>query len=157
MRSNPRRLVSTGRDAASPILTSPSSPPIKVTSIPRLCANFRITASGTTPAISWISRGSMVDGGSVEAESRAADCRYVMARRRSPEDVEMRADITSCFTGTCSTRAICSRRCLADEESRGLKRNFEQRDASGSMILGSGFGSRCVAGVIGIPRHVVAN
>ena len=37
----------------------------------------------------------MADGGSVEAESRAADCRYVMARLRSPADVEMRAEITS--------------------------------------------------------------
>jgi hypothetical protein len=99
----------------------------------------------------------MGDGGSVEAESRAADCKYVMARRRSPEDVEIRAEITSSLAGTCSTRAICSRRSLAEEESRGLKRNFEHRDASGSMILGGGFRSKGVVGGISVPRHVVAN
>lgn len=95
-------------------------------------------------------------GGSVALERRAADCRYVMARRRSPEDVEMRAEMTALFTGTCSTVAMCSRRSLADEESRGLKRNFEHRDARGSMILGAGIEPEQIVRGAGVPCNVVA-
>jgi hypothetical protein len=96
-------------------------------------------------------------GGSVAPERRAADCRYVMARRRSPEDVEIRAEMTVSFTGTCSTVAMCSRRSLADELSRGLKRNFEHRDASGSMILDANVGRKHIARRTGVPCHVVAH
>ena len=143
MRSKPRRAVVSG---VTPSISTSSSPlPLRGTSIPRVCANFRTTLSGTTPAISWISRGKMGVGGSVAPESRAADCRYVMARRRSPEDVEMRAEMTGSFTGTFSMVAMCSRRSLADEVSRGLKRNFEHRDARGSMILDASVG----------PKHIV--
>jgi len=140
MRSKPRRTAVVFEGVVPPISTSSSPRPLTGTSTPRVCANFRTTLSGTTPAISWISSGRIGVGGSVALESRAADCRYVMARRRSPEDVEIRAEMTAGFTGTCSTAAMCSRRSLVDELSRGLKRNFEHRDARGSMILHASVG-----------------
>lgn len=43
--------------------------------------------------------------------------------------------MVSGLTGTFSPLAICSRRLEVDEMSRGLKRNLEQRDARGSIIL----------------------
>lgn len=82
-----------------------------------------------------MSRGEMVVSVSLAADRRAADCKYVMALRRSPPEVEMRAEKTSGFTRSCSERAICSRRFVEDESSRGLKRNLEHREARGSMIL----------------------
>lgn len=74
-------------------------------------------------------------GGIVDDESRDADCRYVMARRRSPDEVLIRALITAGFASMCSVVAIYESREKEDFESSGVNRNLEQRDARGSMIL----------------------
>ena len=74
-------------------------------------------------------------GGTVEEESLDADWRYVIDRRRSPAEVETRAEITSSATCTCSERAICASLAEVEFVSRGLNLNLEQRDAKGSMIL----------------------
>ena len=44
-------------------------------SIPSAFASSLITVSGTAPAISWIRVGVMGVGGSVEDETRDADCK----------------------------------------------------------------------------------
>jgi len=58
-----------------------------------------------------------------------------MDRRRSPAEVETRAEMTSSATCTCSEIAICASLAEVEPVSRGLNLNFEQRDANGSMIL----------------------
>ena len=74
--------------------------------------------------------------GGVDAEdNRDADCRYVIARRRSPPETVINASTTEAVTGTRSHSAMCCRRAADEELSRGLKRNLEHREASGSMIL----------------------
>jgi hypothetical protein len=77
-------------------------------------------------------------GGFVEEDNREADCRYVMARRRSPEEVLMRVSMTFESIVILSAEAMYDNLSDADSESRGVKRNFEHRDARGSMILCSG-------------------
>ena len=104
-------------------------------SIPRTLAKSLTTRSGTTPAISWISDGRIGVGGFVEEDNREADCRYVMARRRSPDEVVMRASMTFESIVIFSVEAIYDNLIDADSESSGVKRNFEHRDARGSMIL----------------------
>jgi len=104
-------------------------------SIPRTLAKSLTTGSGTTPAISWISDGRIGVGGFVEEDNRDADCRYVMARRRSPEDVVMRASMTFELISIFSVEAMYDNLRDADSESSGVKRNFEHRDARGSIIL----------------------
>jgi len=74
-------------------------------------------------------------GGTVEEESLDADWRYVMDRRRSPAEVETRADMTSSAICTFSESAICESLAEVELVSRGLNLNLEQRDAKGSMIL----------------------
>ena len=74
-------------------------------------------------------------GGFVEEDNREADCRYVIARRRSPEEVVMRASITFESIVIFSVEAMWDNLRDADSESKGVKRNFEHRDARGSMIL----------------------
>ena len=74
-------------------------------------------------------------GGFVEEDNREADCRYVMARRRSPDEVVMRASITFESIVIFSFEAMYDNLIDADSESSGVKRNFEHRDARGSMIL----------------------
>jgi hypothetical protein len=74
-------------------------------------------------------------GGLVDAERREADWRYVMERRRSPEEVEMSVEMTEGSRGMCSAAAIWKSRVDVDFESSGVKRNFEHRDARGSIIL----------------------
>ena len=93
-----------------------------------------MTASGTTPAISCMSSDVISVGGFVEDERREADCRYVIARRRSPLDTEIKVLITGSGMGTCSASAICFMREEVEDVSSGLKRNFEQREARGSII-----------------------
>lgn len=104
-------------------------------SIPRVRAKSFTTTSGTTPAISSISRGVIGVGGSVDADNREADCKYVIDRRRSPLEVSISVATTSGVTSTCSAVAICKSRDDVDDESRGVNLNFEQREASGSMML----------------------
>ena len=58
-----------------------------------------------------------------------------MDRRRSPAEVETRAETTSSATCTCSECAICAILAKVELVSRGLNRNLEQRDAKGSIIL----------------------
>lgn len=58
-----------------------------------------------------------------------------MDRRRSPVEVETRAEITSSVTCTCSESAIFASLAEVELVSRGLNLNLEQRDAKGSMIL----------------------
>lgn len=108
------------------------SPPM---SIPRVRAKSSTTAFGTTPAISSISRGVIGVGGVVDAESREADCRYVIDWRRSPFEVSISVVTTSGVILTRSAVAMCMSRDDVDDESRGVNRNFEQREASGSMML----------------------
>jgi hypothetical protein len=67
-------------------------------SIPRTAAKSFTTESGTTPAISWMSVGVMGVGGVVEDERREADCKYVIARRRSPDEVDIRVSMTGLST-----------------------------------------------------------
>lgn len=74
-------------------------------------------------------------GGLVDDESREADCRYVIARRRSPEEVDIKASMTPASTLMCSASAMYARRDVEEVESSGVKRNLEQRDARGSIIL----------------------
>lgn len=104
-------------------------------SMPRVRAKSSTTAFGTTPAISSISRGVIGIGGVVDADSRDADCRYVIDRRRSPLEVSISVATTSGVTSTCSAEAMCMSRDDVDVESRGVNRNFEQREASGSIML----------------------
>lgn len=104
-------------------------------STPRVRAKSFTTTSGTTPAISSISRGVIGVGGVVEVDSREADCRYVIDRRRSPLEVSISVATTSGVMLTCSAVAMCMSRDDVDDESRGVNRNFEQREASGSMML----------------------
>lgn len=104
-------------------------------SIPRVRAKSSTTAFGTTPAISSISRGVIGVGGVVNVDRREADCRYVIDRRRSPLEVSISVVTTSGVTLTCSSVATCMSRDDVDDESRGVNRNFEQREASGSMML----------------------
>jgi hypothetical protein len=69
----------------------------------------------------------------------------VIARRRSPAEVEMSVEMTALSPsselesrlcrGTRSALAICMRRAEVEVESRGVKRNLEQREARGSIIL----------------------
>jgi hypothetical protein len=94
-----------------------------------------MTSSGTTPAISCMSRGAIGAGGSVEVASLDADWRYVIDRRRSPAEVETRAEMTSSVTCTRSESAICASLAEVEPVSRGLNLNLEQRDAKGSIIL----------------------
>lgn len=58
-----------------------------------------------------------------------------MARRRSPEDVLIRASKTEESIVTCSASAMYESRDAEDDVSSGVKRNLEQREAKGSMIL----------------------
>ena len=74
-------------------------------------------------------------GGFVEEDNREADCRYVIARRRSPDEVVIRASITFGLIVIFSFEAMYDNLIDADSEFRGVKRNFEHRDARGSMIL----------------------
>ena len=71
----------------------------------------------------------------MEEDNREADCRYVMARRRSPEEVVMRASITFESILIFSVEAMYDSLRDAASESSGVKRNFEHRDARGSIIL----------------------
>jgi len=73
--------------------------------------------------------------GSVDVERRDADWRYVIERRRSPEEVEMSVAITEGSRGMRSVVAIWDRRVEVEIESSGVKRNLEHRDARGSIIL----------------------
>lgn len=123
------KLSRLGAAEGSSICISPSM------SIPRVRAKSFTTLFGTTPAISSISRGVICVGGVVDADSREADCRYVIDRRRSPLEVSMSVATTSEVTSTCSAAAICRSRDDVDDESRGVNLNFEQREASGSMML----------------------
>lgn len=61
-----------------------------------------------------------------------------MARRRSPDEAEIRVSRTAGEAGTFSVEEMCWRRARVDVGSSGLKRNLEQRDARGSMILHTG-------------------
>lgn len=56
-------------------------------------------------------------------------------RRRSPAEVETRAEMTCSVTCTCSESAICASLAEVELISRGLNLNLEQREAKGSMIL----------------------
>jgi hypothetical protein len=58
-----------------------------------------------------------------------------MDRRRSPAEVETRAEMTSSLTCTFSESAIWVSLAEVELVSRGLNLNLEQRDAKGSMIL----------------------
>lgn len=116
-------------------LLSTSIASAEMSSTPSVTAKSLMTEVWTTPAISSMSLGMMSVGGFVDMERREADCRYVIARRRSPWEVLMRAEITVSDTGTFSAFAISVRRAEVDVGSRGLKRNLEHRDARGSMIL----------------------
>ena len=139
IKSKPRRVsvflfgLAIAAPSVSTSIASPSGPGL--TSMPSARAKSCTIESGTTPAISWTSRAVIGSGGMLAADKRAADWRYVMARRRSPLDVEISAERTGGETVMCSLLAICWRRADEDVMSRGLKRNLEQRDASGSMIL----------------------
>lgn len=82
-----------------------------------------------------MSRGVISAGGSVEEASLDADWRYVMDRRRSPEEVETRAETALSVTCTFSESAICASLAEVELVSRGLNLNLEHRDARGSMIL----------------------
>ena len=104
-------------------------------SIPRVYAKSFTTAFGTTPAISSISCEVIGVGGVVDADSREADCRYVIDRRRSPLEASIRVATTSGVTSTCSAVAMCMSRDDVDDESSGVNRNFEQREARGSIML----------------------
>lgn len=106
--------------------------------IPSDEAKLFMTSSGMTPAISWISREVIGAGGTVEEASLDADWKYVMDRRRSPAEVETRAETTSSVTVICSEFAICLSLKEVEFVSRGLNLNLEQRDAKGSMILREG-------------------
>ena len=74
-------------------------------------------------------------GGLVEAERREADWRYVIERRRSPDEVDMSVEMTEGSRVMRSAVAIWESRTEVEAESRGVKRNLEQRDARGSIIL----------------------
>lgn len=74
-------------------------------------------------------------GGFVLLARREADCRYVIERRRSPCEVLMSAETTASETSMFSARAIVASLLVVELESRGLKRNLEQREARGSIIL----------------------
>lgn len=75
--------------------------------------------------------------GGVDAEdNREADCRYVIARRRSPPETARRASVTGGVIGIFSVSAMCCTRTADETLSRGLKRNLEHREARGSIILG---------------------
>lgn len=71
----------------------------------------------------------------MDAERREADCKYVIERRRSPEEVEISVEMTEGSRWMCSAVAIWKRRVEVEMESSGVKRNFEHRDARGSIIL----------------------
>ena len=57
----------------------------------------------------------------------------------------MRVSMASGEMGTFSAEAIWARRVEVEGESRGLKRNLEQREARGSMILRAGSGGQLPA------------
>lgn len=63
-------------------------------STPSTRPNRWTMSSGTTPAISWISLLVIGVGGEVETESRCADCKYVIERRRSPFEVLIKVEMT---------------------------------------------------------------
>jgi len=104
-------------------------------SMPNTAAKSLTTESGTTPAISWISVAVIGVGGLVEDERREADCRYVIARRKSPDEVDIKVSMTGLSTLMCSASAMYTRRDVDEVASSGVKRNLEQRDARGSIIL----------------------
>lgn len=58
-----------------------------------------------------------------------------MARRRSPPEVWISASMTGLVMGTFSEAAMCERRRAEESVSSGVKRNLEQREARGSIIL----------------------
>ena len=58
-----------------------------------------------------------------------------MARRRSPDEVLMSVSSTGLLMLMPSAWAIWDSLRDADSVSKGVKRNLEQRDASGSIIL----------------------
>ncbi len=58
-----------------------------------------------------------------------------MARRRSPEEARIRASTTEGSTVMCSEVAMYISRLDDDWLSKEVKRNLEQRDARGSIIL----------------------
>lgn len=74
-------------------------------------------------------------GGSVDEAKREADCKYVIARRKSPPETAIREFMAAGDMVIFSVLAMCCRRNDVEEVSRGLKRNLEQREASGSIIL----------------------
>ncbi len=76
-------------------------------------------------------------GGFVDEARRDADCKYVIARRKSPPDVVINSSMTELSAPMFSALDIIVSRADADALSRGVKRNFEQREANGSMILSS--------------------
>ena len=72
---------------------------------------------------------------------RDADCRYVMERRKSPCEVLMSVSMTVSGTSMFSALAMEASRAEVEASSSGLKRNFEHREARGSMILEGGQGA----------------
>ena len=60
-------------------------------------------------------------GGFVEEDNREADCRYVIARQRSPEEVAMRESMTFESTVIFSAEAMCDN--LRDADSHRIQRH----------------------------------
>jgi hypothetical protein len=83
----------------------------------------------------------------------------VIARRRSPEETVIKAEITSGSTAMFSRVAMCESRAAVEAASRGVKRNLEQRDARGSMILGKPRSKSEYKAHIAeeLPSHIIAN
>lgn len=136
------RLISSNPFA---LALAPPSTSIASLSTPSAAAKRTTTPSGTTPAISWMSAGVIGVGGVVLCARRDADWRYVIERRRSPCEVPMSVAMTGAGTAMFSADAIDASRAEVEASSSGLKRNLEQRDASGSMMLQRGLVGESVA------------